>query len=39
MYKSLDTEFFRTSTGIQLDPDAFDESRFVIIILNILAVT
>ena len=31
-------EFFRTTTGIQSGPDAFDESRFSMTFLTILAV-
>ena len=38
MYESLDSQFFRTITGIQSGPDALDESRFVIT-LTILVVT
>ena len=29
-YESSGTQFFRTTTGIQSGPDAFDESRFVV---------
>ena len=29
MYESSGSQFFRTTTGIQSGPDAFDESRFV----------
>ena len=32
-------QFFRTTTGIQSGPDAFDESRFVMTVLIILGVT
>ena len=39
MYESLDSLFFRTTTGIQLGPDAFEESMFVITFLTILGVT
>ena len=31
-------QFFRTTTGIQSGPDAFDESRFVMTFLTILGV-
>ena len=31
--------FFRTTTGIQLGPDAFDKSRFTTTFLTILGVT
>ena len=30
MYESSDSEFFRTTTGIQSGPDDFDKSRFVV---------
>ena len=39
MYESSDSQFFRTTTGIQSGPDAFDESRFVMTFLTILGVT
>ena len=39
MYKSSGSQFFRTTTGIQSGPDAFDESRFVMTFLTILGVT
>ena len=39
MYESLGSQFFRTTTGIQSRPDAFDESRFVMTFLTILGVT
>ena len=29
MYESSGLQFFRTTTGIQSGPDAFDKSRFV----------
>ena len=29
MYESSDSQFFRTTAGIQSGPDAFDESRLV----------
>ena len=38
MYESLGSQFFRTNTGIQSGPDAFDESRFVMTSLTILGV-
>ena len=39
MYESSCSQFFRTTTGIQSGPDAFDESRwFVMIFLTILGV-
>ena len=38
MYESSGSQFFRTTTGIQLRPDAFDESRFVVTFLTILGV-
>ena len=39
MYKNSGSQFFRTTTGIQLRSDAFDESRFIMTILTILGVT
>ena len=39
MYESSNTHFFRSTTGIQSGPDAFDESRLVINFLNNLGVT
>ena len=39
MYESSGLLFFRTTTGIQSGPDAFDESRFVMTFLTILGVT
>ena len=39
VYESSDSQFFRTTTGIQSGPDAFDESRFVMTFLTILGVT
>ena len=32
-------QFFRTTTGIQLGPDAFDKSRFIMTFLTIMGVT
>ena len=39
MYESSGSQFFRTSTGIQSGPDAFDESRFIMTFSTILGVT
>ena len=39
MYESSGSQFFRTTTGIQPGPDAFDESMFVMTFLNIFGVT
>ena len=39
MCESSDPQFFRTSTGIQSGPDAFDESRFGKTFLTIMGVT
>ena len=39
MYEHSDSQFLRNATGIQSGPDAFDESRFVMIFLMILGVT
>ena len=38
MYESSGSQFFRTTTGIQSRPDAFDESRFIMTFLTILGV-
>ena len=38
MYESSVSQFFRTTTGIQSGPDAFDDSRFVMTLLTILRV-
>ena len=38
MYESSGSQFFRTITGIQPGPDAFDESRLVMTFLTILGV-
>ena len=38
MYESSGSQFFRTTTGIQSGPEAFDESRFVTTFLTILGV-
>ena len=37
-YESSGSQFFRTTTGIQSGPDAFDESRFIMTFLTILGV-
>ena len=39
IYESSGSYFFRTTTGIQSGPDAFDESRFVMTFLTILGDT
>ena len=38
MYESSGSQFFRTTTGIQSGPDAFDQSRFVMTFLISLEV-
>ena len=38
MYESSGSQFFRTTTGIQSGPGAFDESRFVMTFVTILGV-
>ena len=38
MYESSGSQFFRTNTGIQSGPGAFDESRFVMTFVTILGV-
>ena len=38
MYESLGSQFFRTTTGIKSGQDAFDESRFDMMLLTILGV-
>ena len=38
MYESSDSQFFRTTAGIQSGPDALDKSRFVMTFLTILGV-
>ena len=38
IYESSGSQFFRTTTGIQSGPDAFDESRFVMTFLTTMAV-
>ena len=39
MYESSGSQFFRTTTGIQLGPDTFVKLRFVMTFSTILAVT
>ena len=39
MYESSGSQFFRTTTGIQSGPDAFNESKFIMTFLTILGVT
>ena len=39
IYESSGSKFFKTTTGIQSEPDAFDESRFVMTFLTIVRVT
>ena len=39
MYESSDSQFFRTTIGIQLGPEAFDKSRFIVTFLIVLGVT
>ena len=39
MYESPGSQIFRTTTGIQSGPDAFDGSRFAMTFLTILGVT
>ena len=38
MYESSGSQFFRTTTGIQSGPDAFDESRFIMTFVTIVGV-
>ena len=38
MYESSGSQFFKTTTRVQLGPNAFDESRFVITFLTILGI-
>ena len=38
MYESSSSQFFKTTTGIQSGPDAFDDSRFTMTFLNTLRV-
>ena len=39
MYKSSDSQIFRTTTGIQLGPDTFNKSKLVMTFLTNLGVT
>ena len=39
MSESSGSQFFRTTTGVQSGPDAFDKSRFIMTFLTILEVT
>ena len=39
MYENSGSQFFRTTTRIQLGPDAFDEATFVMTFLTIVRVT
>ena len=39
MFESSGSQIFRTTTGVQSGPEAFDESSFVMTILTILKVT
>ena len=39
MYEISDSQFFRTTTGIQSGADLFDESRFAMTFLTTLGVT
>ena len=39
MKESSGSQFFRTTTGIQSGPDAFDKSRFIMTFLTIFGVT
>ena len=36
IYESSGSQFFRTNTGIQSGPDAFDESRCVMMFFSLL---
>ena len=38
MYESSGLQFYRTMTGIQTDPNTFDESKFNMTFLTILGV-
>ena len=38
MYESSGSQFFTTTTGMQLGPDTFDESRLLMTFLTILGV-
>ena len=39
MLESSGSQFFRITTGIQSEPDAFDKSRLIMTFLNIVGVT
>ena len=39
IYECSGSQFFKTTTGIQPGPDAFDELRFIMTFSNILGVT
>ena len=39
MYKTSDSQFLKTTTGIQLAPDTCDKLRLVMTLLTILVVT
>ena len=39
MYESSGSQFFRTTAGIQSEPDTFNESRLIMTFLIILGVT
>ena len=39
MKESSGSQFFRTTTGIQSGPDAFDKSRFIMTFLTIVEIT
>ena len=39
MLESSRSQFFKTTTGIQSEPDAFDKSKFIMTFLTTLRVT
>ena len=39
MHESSDSQFFRTTTGIQSGPDTFDKARLVMTFLTTFGVT
>ena len=39
MYESSGSQFFRTTTGMQSGPDAYDKSKFIMTFFTILGVT
>ena len=39
MYESSGSQFFKTTTGIQSEPETFDKSRFAMTFLTILGAT